>query len=145
MSVDRWIRDLSMEPHPEGGFYRETQRSSRCTTIVYLLPAGSFSAWHRVHEADEVWHFYAGDPLSLHLLDEGGLREVILGQGACFHGVAPAETWQAAEPCAGPQGYSLVGCTVAPPFTFERLEMGQPSLLERWPEHGPLITRLLRS
>ena len=70
----RWIRDLSLEPHPEGGFYRETQRSSRCTTIVYLLPQGTFSAWHRIHRADEVWHHYAGDPLELLLLDGAGLR-----------------------------------------------------------------------
>jgi predicted cupin superfamily sugar epimerase len=139
--VDRWIHDLSLAPHPEGGFYRETQRSTRCTTMVYLLPTGSFSTWHRIHGADEVWHFYAGDPLLLHLLDDEGPREQVLGGGALFHAVVPAGRWQAAEPLGGEHGYALVGCTVAPPFTFERLEMGQPSLLERWPQ----LQRLLRS
>jgi predicted cupin superfamily sugar epimerase len=118
MSAARWIRDLQLEPHPEGGFYRETQRSRRCTTIVYLLPEGQFSAWHRLRGADEVWHFYAGTPLSLWLLDDAGPREIVLGGAGGFHGIVPGETWQAARPKG--DGWSLVGCTVAPAFTFDR-------------------------
>lgn len=138
----QWIRDLGLIPHPEGGFYRETQRSRRCTTIVYLLPEGAFSAWHRLRGADEVWHFYAGAPLSLWLLDGAGLREVVLGGPGVFHGVVPAETWQAARPKAG--GYSLVGCTVAPPFTFERFEMAGPEILGEFPQHRAQVASLLR-
>ena len=137
-----WIRELGLVPHPEGGFYRETQRSRRCTTIVYLLPAGEFSAWHRLRGADEVWHFYAGAPLSLWLLDDAGPREIVLGAGGVFHGVVPAETWQAARPRDG--GYALVGCTVAPAFTFDRFEMAGPELIDRWPEHREQVAALLR-
>jgi uncharacterized protein len=140
--AERWIRDLSLVPHPEGGFYRETQRGSRCTTIVYLLPRGGFSAWHRLHGADEVWHFYAGDPLDLFLLDDAGLRQITLGVGGEFHGVVPAGTWQAARPRDG--GYALVGCTVAPPFTFERFEMADRTLPDRWPQERERIAGLLR-
>lgn len=143
----RWIRDLSLEPHPEGGFYRETQRSSRCTTIVYLLPQGTFSAFHRIHGADEVWHHYAGDPLSLLLLDSSGLTETTIGASmGIFHAVVPSETWQAArpQPSARSVGYSLVGCTVAPPFSFQNFEMADERLLEQWPEHRERLLPLLR-
>ena len=63
--VDRTVRRFGLAPHPEGGWYRETLRSAFCTTIMYLLPAGQYSAWHRVRGADEVWHHYAGDLLAL--------------------------------------------------------------------------------
>lgn len=138
----RWIRDLSLVAHPEGGFYRETQRSRRCTTIVYLLPQGEHSAWHRLHEADEVWHYYAGVPLSLWMLDAAGLREIVLGGPGVFHAVVPAETWQAARPRS--DGYSLVGCTVAPAFTFERFEMADAGLLDLYPQHRAQVAPLLR-
>ncbi|MEQ1505758.1 MAG: cupin domain-containing protein [Myxococcota bacterium] len=121
--VERWIRDLGLEPHPEGGYYRETSRTQRCTTIVYLLRAGQVSAWHRVRDADETWHHYGGDPLALHQLDADGLRTVTLGAGT-FHAVVPADTWQAATPVGA--RYSLVGCTVAPPFEFARFELADP-------------------
>src|SRR5262249_4397725 len=100
------IRSLALSPHPEGGFYRETFRSPLClsglprgpraasTAIYYLLPAGTFSALHRV-AADEVWHHYDGDPVDLHLLDEGGGHAVArlgrdLGAGERPQVVVPA-------------------------------------------------------
>lgn len=142
MSADRWIRDLLLEPHPEGGFFRETQRSRRCTTIVYLLPEGEFSAWHRLHGADEVWHFYAGAPLSLWLLDDAGPREIVLGGAGGFHAVVPEETWQAARPRG--DGWSLVGCTVAPAFTFDRFALADRTLLDRFPAYRAEIEPFLR-
>lgn len=149
--ASRWIQDLSLQPHPEGGFYRETQRSSRCTTILYLLPAKRFSAWHRVLGADETWHHYAGDPLRLLLLGEEGPNEIVLGghhRGGVFHAVVPADLWQAAAPFDGAAGFSLVGCTVAPPFTFDRFELGTAefaaSWLARWPEHRALLSAYAR-
>jgi predicted cupin superfamily sugar epimerase len=81
------------------------------------------------------------------ILDEQGLREVLLGRAGPFHAVVPAGCWQAAEPRAAAgleQGYALVGCTVAPPFTFERFEMGTPELLERWPAPRQTLARWLR-
>lgn len=126
------IRMLALQPHPEGGFYREIYRSAtrvaaaqrppRCalTTIYFLLAAGSFSAWHRVR-ADEVWHWYEGDPLELLLAspDFGVTQRHVLGPvGAAAQPVVtvPADWWQAARPLGG---HALCGCTVAPGFEFE--------------------------
>src|SRR5215468_7062329 len=87
------VQALGLEPHPESGFHRETYRASlqlespghagarsASTAIYFLLPAGTFSAFHRVRGSDELWHFYAGDPLELHLLDGAGARSIRLGR-----------------------------------------------------------------
>lgn len=126
------IETLRLEPHPEGGFYREVFRSAQhvtpddargrrhaLTTIYYLLPAGSVSRWHRV-ESDEVWHFYEGAALELLELNPSGRALVRHQLGGVGNGMSPVCTiaaghWQAARP----QGaYTLVGCTVAPGFEF---------------------------
>jgi uncharacterized protein len=125
------IRVLELNPHPEGGFYRETFRSparvmadqgsrSALTTIYFLLAAGSFSAWHRVL-SDEVWHWYEGEPLELLLAspDFDMVQRRRLGPvGAGTEPVVtvPANWWQAARPFGT---YALCGCTVAPGFEFE--------------------------
>ncbi len=126
------IRQLALTPHPEGGFYRETWRSSlrvavdqrpersALTTIYFLLAAGSFSAWHRV-KSDEVWHWYEGEPLELLLAspDFSTTQRQLLGPvGAQSVPVVtvPADWWQAARPLGT---YALCGCTVAPGFEFE--------------------------
>jgi predicted cupin superfamily sugar epimerase len=130
--ADALIRQLGLEPHPEGGFYRETFRSaarvvadgrpprSALTTIYFLLAAGSFSAWHRVR-SDEVWHWHEGAPLDLLLAsaDFSIVRRHRLGP--VDHGTepvitVPADWWQAARPLGE---YALCGCTVAPGFEFE--------------------------
>lgn len=135
--AQRLIAALDLQPHPEGGFYRETFRSpagvekspgvrrNASTAIYFLLPAGAFSAWHRV-TSDEGWHHYAGDPVDLHLLDEReGHRTIRLGPdvlgGEVPQYVVPASTWQAAVP-AGSR-YALCGCTVAPGFDFADFRM----------------------
>ena len=135
MTADQVIAALGLQPHPEGGWYRETFRDGRCdaagracsTAIYYLLRAGERSAWHRV-DAAELWHFHAGDPLRLRLkTDDGAQSEVTLGAdllaGQRPQGVVPAGVWQAAEPLGA---WTLVGCTVAPGFMFEgfKLERG---------------------
>jgi predicted cupin superfamily sugar epimerase len=110
---------------------------SASTAILYLLPAGAWSAWHRVR-ADEVWHHYEGAPLRLHRL---GLPEIRLDRSNP-QGVVPAGVWQAAEPM---DGAVLCGCTVAPGFEFDDFEMGtRPDLLRAYPEAAELIGRLLR-
>jgi len=127
------IDDLRLEPHPEGGFYREIFRSegrvwpsdvrpvrSALTTIYFLLPSGTCSRWHRV-ASDEVWHLYEGGPLELLLVapDMTAAESCVL-QAASAHGgpvrTVPAGWWQAARPLSD---YSLVGCTVAPGFEFD--------------------------
>ena len=86
-TADRVIARLGLEPHPEGGWFAETFRDNpdsgrgHSTAIYFLLKDGEQSAWHRVRDAAEVWHFYAGAPLSLEIAhpDGAGLRELFLG------------------------------------------------------------------
>jgi predicted cupin superfamily sugar epimerase len=158
----RLIRQLDLGPHPEGGFYRETYRSGervaraeagveRCasTAIYYLLCDGAYSAWHRIR-SDELWHFHAGAPLHVHVLDQrGGLTTHRLGNAlesadVLFQAVVPAGCWFAAE-CAEQGGFALVGCTVAPGFEFSDFELADAAALgARCPEHTDLIERLAR-
>ncbi|HTJ02929.1 MAG TPA: cupin domain-containing protein [Methylovirgula sp.] len=141
--LQKIIARLNLEPHPEGGFYRETFRDvpgpdgrARSTLIYFLLAAGQTSAWHRV-DAVEVWHFYLGAPLRLSTWIEGGAVETIilgpdLAAGQHPQYVVPAHYWQMAESLAAePADWTLVGCGVAPGFTFSGFEMAPPS----WQPH----------
>ncbi len=122
---------LGLQPHPEGGHYRETFRDSRtdhtgraCSTAIYfLLARGERSHWHRV-DAVETWHWHAGAPLSLEI-DESGVRtNIVLGPdlpaGQRPQGIVPTNAWQAAESLGE---WTLVGCTVAPGFEFSGFEL----------------------
>jgi predicted cupin superfamily sugar epimerase len=124
------IRALDLKPHPEGGHYRETFRDAKLiggraasTAILFLLARGEKSHWHRI-DAVEVWHFHAGAPLELKIVD--GAKEAMIRLGADIRAdevpqaVVPAHAWQAAE-CLG--DWSLVGCTVSPGFEFSGFEM----------------------
>jgi len=129
MNAEDIIRLLALEPHSEGGFFRETFRDradegrARSTAIYYLLRSGELSRWHRI-DAAEVWHWYAGDPLELKLHDRRGLRIKLLGprlaDGQEPQAVVQARCWQSAR-SLGP--YTLVGCTVAPGFEFSGFEL----------------------
>jgi len=113
------IRDLGLQPHPEGGHYAEVHRSAAVTSIYFLLAAGEASRWHRVR-SEEIWHFYEGAPLELLQLTPAGteLERIALGpledRQEPVHCV-PANYWQAARSRGA---YTLVGCTVAPAFQF---------------------------
>jgi predicted cupin superfamily sugar epimerase len=151
------IDALGLKEHPEGGFYRETFRAplgvtapwgerAASTAIYFLLPAGSLSALHRVR-SDEVWHFYAGDPVDLHVIDEATGRHAVHRLGSRLLAgerpqlVVPAGLWQAAV-AAGPR-YALCGCTVAPGFDFADFEMpARPDLLRRFPALSSLVESL---
>jgi predicted cupin superfamily sugar epimerase len=124
------IRKLGLKPHPEGGHYRETFRDARLiggraasTAILFLLARGERSHWHRV-DAVEIWHYYAGAPLKLEIVD--GSKEEIVRLGADIHSdevpqvTVPARAWQAAESTGE---WTLVGCTVAPGFEFSGFEL----------------------
>jgi predicted cupin superfamily sugar epimerase len=128
------IARLGLEPHPEGGWYRETWRASAPegerpsgTAIYYLLDVGEFSHWHRV-DAAEIWHWYAGAPLSLTVSADGHDAEAwVLGPevmaGQLPQRVVPENWWQ----CATSLGdWTLVGCTVSPGFEFDGFEMAPP-------------------
>ena len=126
------IQALGLQPHPEGGWFRETFRDpaaegerAASTAIFYLLERGQVSAWHRVRDASEVWHHYAGGPLRLSIAEPGRpAAEHVLGpdifSGQTPQAVVPPGWWQSAEPLGD---WTLVGCTVAPAFEFAAFEM----------------------
>jgi predicted cupin superfamily sugar epimerase len=126
------VRLLELAPHPEGGHFRETFRDPRLeggraasTAIYFLLARGERSHWHRI-DAVEVWHFYAGAPLLLEIAapDDAAVTRLKLGpdlaSGERPQAIVPAGAWQAAESLAD---WTLVGCTVAPGFDFDRFEL----------------------
>ncbi|WP_157018754.1 cupin domain-containing protein [Mesorhizobium xinjiangense] len=128
------IAALGMQRHPEGGWYTETFRDpaggerGHSTAIYFLLEAGDVSAWHRVRDAVEVWHYHAGAPLELAISEDGvQQRDLVLGPdlaaGARPQIVVPANAWQSARSLGD---WSLVGCTVAPGFVFSSFEMAPP-------------------
>jgi predicted cupin superfamily sugar epimerase len=136
---------LELQPHPEGGYYREHFRApdGASTAIFYLLAEHEFSAWHKV-EHDELWHFYEGAPVELHLIDDAGYRVAMLGPvdhpGAAPCHVVPRRTWQAARPVGG---HVLVGNTVAPGFTFDDWKIADAADRAALAKAHPQATRAL--
>jgi predicted cupin superfamily sugar epimerase len=134
MNAEDIIRLLDLRPHPEGGHYRETFRDpqiagngrSASTAIYFLLKAGELSRWHRV-DAAEVWHWYAGAPLLLAIVESGSRTAIRLGTdlaaGERPQAVVPAKAWQQALSLGA---WTLVGCTVAPGFEFAGFELAPP-------------------
>ncbi|MFD1745128.1 cupin domain-containing protein [Rhizobium helianthi] len=133
MKAEEIIRTLGMQRHPEGGWYVETFRDAaggergHSTAIYYLLEQDERSHWHRVKDAVEVWHFYAGSPLRLRLAKDGeAAREIVLGadlaNGERPQVLVEANEWQSAEALGA---FTLVGCTVSPGFQFSSFEMAQ--------------------
>jgi len=135
--IEALVAGLALEPHPEGGYYREWFRSplvvqptdgrlprAALTAILYLLPEGVRGAWHRV-QSDEVWHLYEGGPLELCQVapETNAVSRVQLGTALVSHGpvhVVPAGYWQRACSLGA---YTLAGCTVGPGFEFDDFEM----------------------
>jgi predicted cupin superfamily sugar epimerase len=123
------VRLLALTPHPEGGHFRETFRDDRegaraaSTAIYFLLARGERSHWHRI-DAAEVWHFHAGAPLRLEIAVGEVITRVTLGidlaAGERPQAVVPPHAWQAAESLGA---WTLVGCTVAPGFEFDKFEL----------------------
>lgn len=147
-TAQQWIDELKLARHPEGGYYRETYRAttevptkagrrSASTAIYFLLPAGEVSMLHRI-KSDEVWHFYAGSSLTVHVLGE---KSIELNAG-CPQAVVPAGRWFGAT-VAGE--FALVGCTVAPGFDCQDFEMGdRVALLREFPREKEIIERLTK-
>lgn len=156
-----WVEKYQMQAHPEGGYFVETYRSPEkipyaalpdrfvgerafSTAIYFLLEGHHISALHRI-QADELWHFYAGDALEVFVIhpQSGALEVIRLGAdpeaGEVFQAVVPAGTWFGSCPAPG-AAYSLVGCTVAPGFDFADFEMAEKdSLLAQYPQHREVI------
>ena len=131
MTADELAETLGMQPHPEGGRYVETWRGpavagrATATAIYFLLVAGERSHWHRV-DADEMWMFHAGDPLTIEVAATAGstVERHVLGISIAHDErpqvVVPAGAWQSATPLGA---WTLVSCVVAPGFEFEGFEL----------------------
>lgn len=160
---DYWIERLELDPHPEGGYFRETYRSeedlsaenlperygsgrSLSTAIYFLLRGSQVSRFHRL-KSDELWHFHAGSSVTIHLIDpDGSYSQLRLGsdpdRGERFQRVIPAGCWFGAT-VDDPDSYTLVGCTVAPGFDFADFEMGDRTTLStQFPAYREVIERL---
>lgn len=163
--IEKIVDKLGLFPHPEGGFYKETYRSlgkinpnslpetilserNYCTAIYFLLSPESFSAFHRIKQ-DEIWHFYDGDVLEVHMISpEGRYSMVEVGRnfdnGEQPQFMVPAGYWFASRVKKGGD-YSFVGCTVAPGFDFDDFELAECDLLtENYPQHRSIINELTR-
>ena len=151
------IEAYRLDPHPEGGWFREFHRSDRSvdplagypgeraavTAIYFLLTKETFSAFHRLR-SDEIWIHLAGAPLSLVLLDPGAriLRLAAAADGGPPALVVPAGTLQAARTDGA---YALAACVVAPGFDYADFEMPpREALLREYPGHADLIRALTR-
>jgi predicted cupin superfamily sugar epimerase len=165
LSTAEIVAYYQLQPHPEGGYYKETYRSKEqidvdalparfngnrhfSTAIYFLLESGNFSAFHRI-QSDETWHFYAGQLLHVFVIHENGELETIqlgpdLMKGQTFQTTVPAGAWFASKPADGTE-FSFVGCTVAPGFDFIDFELAIAfQLKESYPQHADLIEKLCR-
>lgn len=163
--IQELIQQFELNPHPEGGYFKETYRSedsieiqndqwplpvqrNYCTGIYFLLTSDTFSAFHRIKQ-DELWHFYKGDAIRIHMIDANGqYSNVILGgnfeEGEVPQYAVPKEVWFAAE-LVKQDSYALVGCTVSPGFDFADFELpSRETLLKLFPQQSDLITKLTR-
>ena len=142
------IEKLLLAPHPEGGYYRQLYGNDgfgkkEISTIYYMLTGSDKSAFHRLHGVTEIWYYHAGEPLNLYVIDtEGSLTVHHLSPDGEMQVVIYPEQWFAAE-IPSKKGFCLVGCAVAPAFSFENFELGQKdTLMHEFPQYGELIERL---
>ena len=163
--VEQLINQFGLQPHPEGGWFRESYRStesiaasalpdrfhaerSLATAIYFLLEKGNFSAFHRI-KSDECWHFYAGGTLHVYVIHANGELEIKklgrdIANGETFQFVVPGDCWFTAEPVKGAE-FCFVGCTVAPGFNFTDFELADAAeLIKQYPKHINIIKRLCR-
>ena len=142
------IEKLHLEPHPEGGYYRQLYGNDASgkkdiSTIYYMQTDSDISAFHRLHGVTEIWYYHAGDPLNIYVIDTNG--------NLTIHNLSPEdemqvvilpEQWFAAE-IPSKKGFCLVGCAVAPAFSFENFELGhREALVQQFPQHVELIEKL---
>ena len=164
-SAQYWIDKLELISHPEGGYYRETYRAELAfarealpsqftgprlvsTAIYFLLEGENFSAFHRLR-SDELWHFYAGTSLVVHVIEpDGGYSKISIGgnpdAGESLQAVVKAGHWFASR-VRNPGSFALAGCTVSPGFDFEDFELAKRSeLVALYPQHREIIEQLTR-
>lgn len=165
LTAQQLIAQYQLQPHPEGGYYTRTYASEEMieatalperfhsdrfisTAIYFLLEGNQFSAFHRI-KSDELWHFYTGVGLHIYIIHPNGRGEIIkLGNDPVndfsFQCTVKAGCWFASKPVSE-NGFSFVGCTVAPGFDFADFELaGKERLLNKYPQHGQWINSLCR-
>jgi len=150
---EEWIKDLELLPHPEGGYYRQTDRSEMVygdeekklplyTNIYFLLTKESPSHFHRLI-SDELWFYHGGNPLTIHSISPDGTydKNVLgLGKGEELHHTVPAGVIFGSTV---EEGYALVSCTVVPGFDFSDFKLfTEEELLGLYPQHEEIIKRL---
>ena len=158
------VEKLGLQPHPEKAYYKEVYRSediipksglngfsgdrSFCTSIYFLQTSENFSAFHRIKQ-DEIWHFYEGASLSVHVIYPDGVYiehkiGLDLEKGEQPQLVVPAGCWFASS-VETESSYSFVGCTVAPGFDFDDFELAiKADLSQEFPQHAKIISKLTR-
>jgi predicted cupin superfamily sugar epimerase len=165
MNASELINFYGLQAHPEGGFYKQTYRSDFLidsvalpdtfsgqrpisTAIYFLLPGGSFAAFHRI-KSDELWHFYSGVSLHIHVIHQDGFYEMLklganIEEGQSHQHKVPAGVWFASEP-SSTEGFSFVGCTVSPGFDFNDFELAtSDQLIAEYPHLKEIVSRLCR-
>ncbi len=165
MTAEKLIAHYSLLPHPEGGWYKETYRSSNniipsalpsnftegrvfSTAIYFLLEQGNFSAFHKI-KSDECWHFYSGQTLLVSVINAEGKLDIInlgsdIANGEVFQYVVPANCWFASIP-ANHAEFCFVGCTVSPGFDFNDFELAKAQdLINEYPDLSEEIKKLCR-
>lgn len=163
--INDLIELLELQPHPEGGYFKETYRSNgiipqdclpeefsgkrnHSTGIYYLLQSDDFSAFHKINQ-DEMWHFYSGDALELSMISEDGILSTIhigsnIKEGQVFQFVVPKQYWFAAR-VLKPNSYAFLGCTVSPGFDFKDFTLASRiELIKKFPQHRDIIKALTR-
>ncbi|WP_280770859.1 cupin domain-containing protein [Salipaludibacillus daqingensis] len=157
-NANKWIKDLDLLPHPEGGFYKQVHKSEESftlendnvrpayTSIYFLLTNKSPSHLHRL-ASDEVWYYHDGSPLSVHMIHKDGFYEkVMLGRNPekneHLQTVVPKGTIFGSS-VDDEEAFALVSCMVSPGFDFQDFELfSQKDLLADFPEHKNIILKL---
>jgi uncharacterized protein len=157
-----WIKHLNLQPHPEGGFFRETYRSNLVidhnilpvdysgnrklsTSIYYMLRSGEISRLHRLH-SDELWYYHLGSSIKIVMIDqEGNKHTKLLGanleKAEQLQVLIPSGTIFGAE-LIDSDSFSLLGCMVTPGFEFDDFEIfDKEDLLQAYPKHVDLINK----
>jgi hypothetical protein len=151
--AQEYVDSLGLLPHPEGGFYRETYRSSKTigerdlkTAIYFLITSNNISRFHRI-QSDEMWYFHDGSPLSVHILSKENGHQIHkvglnLSKGESPQFLVPANTIFGSS-LDEENTFSLVSCTVAPGFDFVDFELfTTEELLKQFPENEEIIKRM---
>jgi hypothetical protein len=162
--AQKYIKQLQLKKHPEGGYFKEVYRSGErilpthlpkrykssrnfSTSIYFLLEGNQFSSFHLL-QSDELWHFYDGSAVLLYIIiQKGKLSVKKLGRDPdCeLQLTIKKQNWFAAE-IEDKKSFALFGCTVSPSFEFDDFELGKRNdLLQKFPQHSALIKRLTKS